>query len=127
MTELKYLLMAHSPHVVLLAETWLRGEIRSDCIVPLGYKLFRWDRDTRGVGAAIIVKSSIPAAMIECHICETVWCNTFNGIVYTIGSVYRPSASTPQFLDSLSEFLSDHVNGNTKLIMAGDFNLPHID
>ncbi|XP_070385775.1 uncharacterized protein [Dermacentor albipictus] len=42
-------------------ETWLYRAISCDCIIPPGYTMFRWDRDSLGGGVAIIVTSSLTA------------------------------------------------------------------
>lgn len=114
--------------MVIITETWLSSPVSNDCIVPVGYTMFRWDRDSRGGGVAIVVKSSIRAALVDCTLRESVWCKiTFKNLVYLIGAFYRPAATSPELLDELNNFLCDNVNESTRLLMAGDFNLPHIN
>lgn len=114
--------------MLVVSETWLNSNVPSHCIVPPNYRMFRWDRDTRGGGVAIIVKQHIDVLMIECSIPETVWCKiTYANTVYLLGAVYRPPATAPEFLDKLNDFLCNHLDRNTRLIMTGDFNLPNIN
>lgn len=127
-TDLEHLLISQNPDVLLLTETWLHNEISDSSIFPPAYKVFRWDRDTRGGGVAIIVKRTISTMPLHCTLPEMVWCRiTYANKVYLIGTVYRPPSTSPKFLDDLNCFLNSHVNENTRLIMAGDFNLPHIN
>lgn len=113
---------------MLLTETWLNKDVPNNCIIPPGYQMFRWDRDSRGGGVAIIVKNSVSAVLVHCNLNETVWCRiTFANNVYLVGVVYRPPVTQPEFLDKLNLFLCAHVKSTTRLILTGDFNLPHID
>lgn len=77
---------------------------------------------------ALIIKNNVAAITAHCHLPETVWCKVnYANYTHLIGAVYRPPGSPPEFLEELNMFLCDHVNENTRLIMAGDFNLPHIN
>lgn len=40
-TDLEFLLIAYSPYVVVITETWLNNAITDSCIVPPGYRIFR--------------------------------------------------------------------------------------
>lgn len=127
-SEFEYLLLSYSLHVVIITETWLNNTIEDSCIVPVGYKIFRWDRDCRGGGVALVIKSSIVATKINCTFSEMVWCKVnYANTVYVIGAVYRPPCTPPEFLENLNMFLCSNVNENTRLIIADDFNLPHIN
>lgn len=97
-------------------------------VVPPGYGMFRWDRNSRGGGVAIVVKKCISAVSIKCNLSESVWCKvTYANTNYLVGAVYRPPATSPEYLEDLQAFLSSNVNDTTKLVLAGDFNLPNID
>lgn len=77
---------------------------------------------------AILVKSPITTERIDCSLSETVWCKIFvEKVVFIVGAIYRPPGTTPDFLDQLNSFLCKFQNGNTRLILTGDFNLPHIN
>lgn len=56
-TELEHLLLSRSPSVVIVTETWLNNDIPNDVVVPPGYRVFRWDRNSRGGGVAIVIKN----------------------------------------------------------------------
>lgn len=114
--------------MVLITETWLHCGIQDDAIIPPGYKMYRKDRDSRGGGVCIIIKNSVHAALIDSDIPETVWCRiSFQSVVYLVGAIYRPPSTSLDFLNRLNTFLCNNVHRNTRLIMAGDFNLPHIN
>lgn len=122
------MLLSHSPQIAVITETWLSPLIPDDCIIPPGYLVHRWDRDSRGGGVAILVKSPITTERIDCSLSETVWCKIFvEKVVFIVGAIYRPPGTTPDFLDQLNSFLCKFQNGNTRLILTGDFNLPHIN
>lgn len=127
-TELEHLLLSRSPPVVIVTETWINNDIPNDVVVPPGYRVFRWDRNSRGGGVAIVIKKCISAVPINCNLSESVWCKfTYANTNYLIGAVYRPPATSPEFLEDLQTFLNSNVNKTTKLVLAGDFNLPNID
>lgn len=125
---LEFLLIAQSPHVVAITETWLSSDIASDCIVPPNYKLIRRDRTTRGGGVAIALRNDINCVELECECNETVWCRiSYCNRVFLIGVVYRPPNAPIDFLECLNDFLCKHVKSDTRVILTGDFNLPHVD
>lgn len=114
--------------MVVITETWLHNNISDDCIVPPGYRMFRKDRNTRGGGVCIIVKNSVYAVMMDCDVAETIWCKIkFHNVTYIVGAVYRAPSASPEFLEELNTFLCTNIKANTRLIMTGDFNLPHIN
>lgn len=57
--QLESVLLSHSPHVVVLTETWLHDEVSDKDLIPPGYKIIRRDRTSRGGGVAIVAKSSV--------------------------------------------------------------------
>lgn len=125
---LEILFLAHSPHVVAITETWLNSNIESDCIVPPNYKLVRCDRTTRGGGVAICLRNDIDCVVLECDCDETVWCRiSYYSRTFLFGVVYRTPNAPVEFLEGLNEFLCKYVNDTTKVIMTGDFNLPHVN
>lgn len=114
--------------MVVITEMWLQNCIPDDCLAPEGYEMFICDRDSRGGGVAIIVKNSVVTSQVQSNVPETVWCKiSLSNTVYLVGVVYRPPTTAPEYLDELNNFLCTHVNGNTRLILTGDFNLPHIN
>lgn len=126
--ELERLLFEYNPDIVIVTETWLRPEIKDCEIIPPAYNMIRKDRDTRGGGVAIIFKEKLRLVpMPNSPDCESVWCETeLSGISCVIGAVYRPPNAPLSFLKSIQEFLYVNTSDKTRLIIAGDFNLPGI-
>lgn len=128
MTSLEHMIIVHNPHILIITETWLSSEVTSDLIIPPNYKMFRNDRGSRGGGVAIIVKSNISCLPINCELKETLFCKiSFCDVSFMVVAVYRVPNAPTEFLEDLDILLKEHVSSNTRLIMAGDFNLPGID
>lgn len=59
---------------------------------------------------------------------ESVWCKLFlDEMVFLIGGVYRAPGTGIDFLEKIDDYLITLVKNRTKIILTGDFNLPHID
>lgn len=126
-SELEYLLLTHDPHITVITETWLNDGIPDEVIVDDAHHIFRRDRISRGGGIAVILKNTLSATLlpqIDNHESLFLKINCW-GHALTLGAVYRPPSSPPEFLLALSHYMSAHLNGS--LIMAGDFNLPTLD
>lgn len=126
--ELERILLEYKPDIVIVTETWLRPEMKDCEIIPAAYNMIRKDRDTRGGGVAIIFKEKLKLVpMPNSPDCESVWCKTvLSGMPCVIGAVYRPPNAPLSFLKSIQDFLCVNTSDNTRLIIAGDFNLPGI-
>lgn len=123
------MLFSHDADVAMLTETWLSSEIFDSEFVPPGYKVFRGDRDRRGLGVAILFKSSIQLSrMPDAQSFEAVFCKAYiNKVRFVLGVFYRPPSSSAAVLENLREYLQYHVRMDDRLILAGDFNLPNVD
>lgn len=114
-----------------LTETFLGSEINLGELKVNGYQLFRRDRDSRGGGVAIYVRTDVQATKIALTSpaealllkCKTNECNFFMLVVYRPPS-NRDSDLIPNLLD---EVLSVMNNKLDPLFICGDFNLPQID
>lgn len=66
--------------------------------------------------------------MDDCPNTESIWCKTvFLGVPFVIGAVYRRPNAPISFLESLQDYMCNNVPPSTRIIIAGDFNLPGID
>jgi hypothetical protein len=129
----------HKPVFVALTETWLSDTIDSYNIA--NYVLFSKPRSRGNWGGVGIYVSSNYDVVIEKldtsfasfeYLVITVYEN--KDILSTIAVIYRPpSLSLKLFLDEFPNFLkflnTNIIKTNTKLIVAGDFNinLLHVD
>lgn len=127
---LEAVLMEHEPDIVIVTETWLNKSIESADFLPPNYTACRKDRGSRGGGVAIVYKTSMVFVEIssppelECIVGTT----EIGGLHFVIVAVYRPPGTTEEYMLLLNDFLLEKFgNSNCKIIMAGDFNLPHID
>lgn len=126
--QFEHLLIYHNPDVVIVTETWLRPEIEDFEVIPPAYKIICKDRDARGGGVAIVIKEGIEfVGMADNPVNESVWCRIqLCGASCVIGAVYRPPNAPLSFLDSIQDYLCNTIPANTRVIVAGDFNLPGI-
>lgn len=124
--ELESVLLIHDPDVAVITETWLHEGIADEEVVPPSYRVFRRDRGTRGGGVALLIKKNIECtAFGGVQVNESIFCKLqLNGVSIIVGAVYRPPNAPLSFLETLSDFLEGHIRDNTKVIIAGDFNLP---
>lgn len=66
-------------------------------------------------------------ALPECPDNESIWCRSMlHGCPCVIAAIYRPPNAPLAFLKSIQDFLVANVPEKTRLIIAGDFNLPDI-
>lgn len=128
METLEHLLLLYNPHIAVVTETWLHDHINDCEIVPPSYKILRKDRGSRGGGVALIYKNYLSCILMpECSFTESLWCRVkFGGHSIVIGGVYRSPDSSPQFLENIYDYLQENVTCRSKIIIAGDFNLPSV-
>lgn len=122
-------MIALSPHVLIITETWLHPDISDSEITPPGYKTFRKDRDSRGGGVAIMFRESLRVSRlpdisgVECVIVKLF----LDDLNMVIGGFYRPPNCDSDFFNKINEFLCLHRNHPCSMLLAGDFNVPSID
>lgn len=115
--------------MAVITATWLHSQISDNDVFPDGFKEFRRDRGSRGGGVALLVKDTLPCTSIEHgQDCEMVWASIRFGYQSTlVGAVYRCPQASIDVLQSLSDFLQTKTKQFSRILMAGDFNLPDID
>lgn len=128
-TELEQILLTREPDIVIITETWLNPSINDSEIIPPNYTIPRNDRPTRGGGVALLIKSGLQYARLDdIKKQESVWCTIqINNTRVIVGGIYRPPNADASVLEDIKEYLLLHVKNHNKVVLAGDFNLPHID
>lgn len=119
----------HSPSIVCLTETWLNDTVIDSEISPAGYALLRKDRRAgRGGGVAVLIKSNLEFSLLpDLPGTETIWCKIYiKGIVIVIGVLYRPPNSD-DIVPAINDYLVSNKLYDCRLLLAGDFNLPHVN
>nr|CAH7734072.1 unnamed protein product [Callosobruchus chinensis] len=110
-----------------LSETWLNNNINDNVIQINGYNVYRQDRDTRGGGLCIYVKSKYMTTKID-SLNETIgqlWIQVIvNKEKWVIGTVYRPpSQDASHFLSVFEDSLGIVSVSSDVIICAGDLNI----
>ena len=123
------------PDIILCQETKLDPSVYNSELFPSSFMVFRKDRTLDGGGVCIAVKSSLLAT--ECHDLqsdvEAVWIHlqtTDHKPVY-ICSFYRPPDKDTDYTECLrtplEKLYDKHRASPPIVILAGDFNYPHIN
>ncbi|XP_040076195.1 uncharacterized protein LOC115313565 [Ixodes scapularis] len=116
-------------YVVVKTETLLHSPIPDNDVFAHGFKVFRRNRGSRGVGVALLIRYTISCTLIEHgQDCEKVW--TFIRFGFQsmlVGTVYRRPQASIDALQSLFEFLQTETKRFSRVVMTGDFNLPDIN
>lgn len=117
------------PDIAILIETWLHDQIPDSDVFPDGFYVFRRDRVSRGEGDALLVRYTLSCTFIaHDHECQMVWASiNFGRQLMLVGGIYRCPQANIDVLQSLFEFLQTKNKQFSRIILAGDFNLPDID
>ena len=124
----------HKPDVIIGTESHLKPDILNSEVTPIGFTTYRKDRTcARKGGVFIMIRDTFIAT--ECSICtsqtELMWISLqiqgFKPLL--MGVFYRPPNSDRENLQHLSESLQCISSSmrNSTILVAGDFNLPHVD
>ena len=117
-------LKRHSPDIVLLQETHLKGN-RYQALDRGGYQMRAHSGYTTGSrGVGILIKKTLPLVVRETYVDERGRYAAINGIwegeILNIISVYVPPRLHDQLFLDLGALLLQLPNG--RLLMGGDFN-----
>ena len=123
------------PDIIIGNQSCLASEHTNSEIFPDGYKsmVYRKDRNKNGGGVFIAVQDGLTTSEIDQGNtkCEIVWTEiqTEKEKSLIIGSFYRTPNMNIDILQELRNSLENlPKNSDDKtIILAGDFNLPHID
>ncbi|XP_021351587.1 uncharacterized protein LOC110449208 [Mizuhopecten yessoensis] len=117
---------------VIGCESWLSSNIKDSEVFPEGFTVFRKDRNHQGGGVFICIKDCFSVSEIPDPDCnsELLWVEVqLKGAKKVrIGSYYRPPATGEDYIRGLESSINKITNSSYKhLLLAGDFNLPHIN
>lgn len=126
--------------VIVLIETWLKPDIKSEEIFDDDWVVFRCDRAeteieaTEGGGVLIAIKKIFGPTLIPnaSNTIEQVWVELdVSKNKFIIGAVYlqpqAPVETYASFADSTKNLLAKFENVETSTLILGDFNLPDIN
>lgn len=131
--DLNAFVQLHTPHCLLITESWLHPNIPDSIVNIANYEIFRTDSVTTvGHGGVCIyihqtlmdnfsVKSfSLDTPGVDCMFVGLV----SSHLSWTVGCIYRPRASgyDTEVFDTLAKLAAE----NEQILIAGDFNLPEI-
>jgi len=124
------------PDIIIGSESWLSPDYKNSEIFPLDFQtnVFRKDRNKNGGGVFIAVHDKFRASEGTCSVntsdCELVWAELQTKTKSVmIGSYYRPPNANINSLNNLNDSIKNITNQNINkpILIAGDFNLPHIN
>lgn len=134
-----FLVMSASDYdVVILTETWLRDDI-ADSELAADYVIYRCDRNSntsefgRGGGVLIAVKRNLSCTLLPLsgyeHLEQVAVQIKLSGQSLYICSIYlRPDSDTNNYIAhaEASQQLLDMAPDFDRVIVVGDYNLPHL-
>ena len=115
-------------HVFTLSETWLDNTVHSSETEIPGYVFERIDRNRDGGGVGMYIKDDIQYKRrfdLENANIEAIWLEIkqVHRKPIIISSLYcRSQQDVPEYLNSLSEIMSDVTNENKEIFLMGDLN-----
>lgn len=118
--------------VIGISETWLSDNIPSNLVHIDGYNFIRKDRDSRGGGVGIYLRTSFRYEILNNNshdALEQIWikfklCNR----TYIIGTLYRPpKKNLLEFMNVFEDALSDFTPTCSDIICGGDINIDLLD
>ena len=126
--ELRLWLKDNPYHVFTLTETWLDNTVHSSAIEIPGYVFERIDRNRDGGGVGMYIKDDIQYKRrfdLEYANIDAIWLETkqVHRKPIIISSLYcRSQQDVPEYLNSLSEIMSDVTNENKEIFLMGNLN-----
>ncbi len=123
------LIYTEDTDIVFVNETRLSKNINSSEILHSGYTIFRNDRKGRGGGVLLGIKSCLFKSIrqikhkydLEIVLAEIT---TLSDTKVLFCSCYRPPDSENIWMTQFENFLEDVCSRHSKVVLAGDFNLP---
>ena len=118
-------------HIIALTETWASEQILDGEIEIPGYNMFRKDRDGKGGGVLVFVRSDLSVARrcdLEDTAMEGLWLEILlpKSRGFLLGTFYRPANSShfydQDFMLKLDNMLDIAGVQGQEMIVLGDFN-----
>lgn len=141
-TEFYNMLTHADADIISVSETWLNEDCQNCEIAPINYQVFRHDRNyglshtQRGGGVLTAVRSDILAfrlneAELNLDILEDIWIKIIlpDSTLYICTVYISPHASSHHY-NTFFNKVKDNISilsNSSKVIILGDFNLPHIN
>jgi exonuclease III len=123
--------MANQFDIIALTETWLDSWILNHELLPIGYDIFRRDREgKRGGGVLLAIKEPIKTDQFNCasqslEIVSVVVNSMSKNVLVCV--CYRPPNAGIEFHQEFERFLKFANESRYKeIIVLGDFNFPSI-
>ena len=123
------------PQIISITESWGNEGLDDSFFNLKGYKMYRDDRERRGGGALLYIKSELDQR--ECKALKALdyessaWCWVIEkgGKKTLVGSVYRSTSSSPENNAKLLNLIekANEIVGDNRLLLLGDFNVPRIN
>ena len=130
----------HKPLIIGVTETWGNEKIDDANFKLDGYVMYRSDRLGRRGGGTILYIATIlgqrectamkrPVRGIPFENSTWCWVTPSRGKKILVGCIYRSTSSMGANNDKLNDLLkqASKVAGGNRLLIMGDFNVPHID
>lgn len=128
--DFNWLIQTYAPSLICVTETWLNNTISEAEFLPPGFSVLRKDReDSRGGGVAIFLKNSLKFYPLpDLPESESLWCKiSVGGKITVLGVIYRPPGTDHVVFPAISDYILKNRLHKFKLILCGDFNVPHVD
>ena len=115
--------------IVCINETLLSANVYNAEILHSGYTIIRNDSKTRGGGVLLGVKTSTFKSVREIEYKQELEValaeiTTTSNIKMLVCSCYRPPDAEKSWMNEYESFLQDVCTRHSKIVIAGDFNLP---
>jgi hypothetical protein len=142
MTSICDLIIDNELDILVVTESWLRGDLRDDsaiadlnCTLP-DYRFCHLPRSSRGGGVGVIYRSALKVTLNSSSYCKSFehldLSVTYESSMLRLFAVFRPPPSTENqltsnmFLREFSSLLEDTMTMCDQFILTGDFNV-HVD
>ena len=91
-----------SPQVIAVTETWLTTDILTNEILPVGYSIFRCDRNSRGGSVLLCVDDRLPSKLMSSSPeFETLTVTVGANPAFTICLSYKPPNASMEAIEGL--------------------------
>ena len=130
MSEVAMCVSMHGIDVFCVSETWLSVTVPNDAVSIDGYHFFRRDRDGRGGGVGVYVRSDLNGVLLGAgEYCEQVWVSFgCRSKKYVFGCVYRAQTISEElFINELEDQLLEFRLNYDSVFCLGDVNVNILD
>ena len=124
------LIDTYNPDIIFGTESWLKSDILSSEVFPIGYSVYRCDRADGYGGVFIACHESLISCCLEIdgNLCELVACEVklLNNSNLIVCSAYCLPSSSDEYLNKLCDHLEFIKNNhpNSAIWIAGDTYKP---